>query len=140
VTPCTTWYGFIGNGCERSTSVSTAADAALGADSAATAAQRRRRRRGTSLECSAKSRRVESLGVGWIFAFLLAGAIAVLVAAEWPRLAPRFGGTLERRPRRRGTRRKSHLRLIQTESEEFAASVEKDLQSLPTIDERDRGG
>jgi hypothetical protein len=76
--------------------------------------------------------------VGWIYALLLAGAIAVLVAAEWPRLAPRLGFALERWPRRRRSRRKSHLRLIQTESEEFAASVEKDLQSLPTIDERDR--
>ena len=94
-----------------------------------------------SIECSAKGARVESTGVGWIFALLLAGALAVLVAAEWPRLAPRFGFVLDRRARRR-RRRKSHLRLIpteseQTESEEFAASVERDLQRLPTIDERD---
>jgi hypothetical protein len=39
------------------------------------------------------------------------------------------------RPRRR---RRSHLQLVQSESEEFAASVERDLQRLPTIDERDR--
>jgi hypothetical protein len=128
----------MGNAWERSTSVSTAADAVAGADSAAATADRRRRRRRTSLECSAKGARVESPGVGWIFALLLAAAIAVLVAAEWPRLAPRFGLALDRRPRRRRSRRKSHLRLIRTESEEFAASVEKDLQSLPTIDERDR--
>jgi hypothetical protein len=28
--------------------------------------------------------------VSWIYALLLAGAIAVLVAAEWPRLSARF--------------------------------------------------
>jgi hypothetical protein len=74
--------------------------------------------------------------VGWIYALLLAGAVAVLVAAEWPRLAARFG--LEARLPRARRRRASHLHLVQSESEEFAASVERDLQSLPTIDERDR--
>jgi hypothetical protein len=77
--------------------------------------------------------------VGWIYALLLAGAVAVLIAAEWPRLATRFG-TSPRLPGRRSRRRKPkpHLRLVQTESEEFAASVERDLDRLPTIDERDR--
>jgi hypothetical protein len=74
--------------------------------------------------------------VGWIYALLLAGAVAVLVAAEWPRLTARFGAA----PSLRRTKpKKSHLRLVQTESEEFAASVERDLDRLPTIDERDRG-
>jgi hypothetical protein len=72
--------------------------------------------------------------VSWIYALLLAGAIAVLVAAEWPRLSARFG--FEERPRRDRRRRKSHLRLVRSESEEFAASVERDLESLPTIEER----
>jgi hypothetical protein len=34
VTPWTTWYGFIGNACDRRTSVSTVADAREGAASA----------------------------------------------------------------------------------------------------------
>ena len=66
---------------------------------------------------------------------LLAAALAVLIAAEWPRIAPRFG--LERRlptPRRR--KKAPHLRVVPSESEEFAASVERDLDRLPTIDER----
>jgi hypothetical protein len=76
--------------------------------------------------------------VGWIYALLLCAAIAVLVTAEWPRLSERLG--FERvAPRRSRKRRKSHLRLVRTESEEFAASVERDLERLPTIDERDRG-
>jgi hypothetical protein len=75
-------------------------------------------------------------GVGWIYAVLLAGAIAVLALAEWPRLSARSGIELKLpRVRRRG----SHLRLVseeESEAEEFAASVERDLSRLPTI-ERD---
>ena len=73
--------------------------------------------------------------MGWIYALLLAGAVAVLVAAEWPRLSARFG--LEDVVPRGRRRRKAHLHLVPSESEEFAASVERDLQRLPTIDERD---
>ena len=81
--------------------------------------------------------RVESRGVAWIYALLLAGAVAVLIAAEWPRLTSRLG-TSPRLPGRRSRRRKPHLHLVPSESEEFAASVERDLDRLPTIDERDR--
>jgi len=75
--------------------------------------------------------------VGWIYALLLAGAVAVLAAAEWPRLTARLGlaGHLPGASKRR---KASHLRLVRTESEEFAASVERDLNRLPTIDERDK--
>jgi hypothetical protein len=49
----------------------------------------------------------------------------------------RFAG-VERRRNRERERRKSNLRLLRsTEEEEFAASVERDLERLPTI-ERDR--
>ena len=75
--------------------------------------------------------------MGWIYAILLGVAVAVLVAAEWPRLAPRFGleGRTFQRPRRKKRR---HLYAVppSSESEEFAASVERDLDRLPTIDER----
>jgi hypothetical protein len=77
--------------------------------------------------------------VGWIYALLLCAAIAVLVTAEWPRLSERLGFERVAAPRRSRKRRKTHLLLVQTESEEFAASVERDLERLPTIDERDRG-
>jgi len=75
--------------------------------------------------------------VGWIYALLLAGAVAVLAAAEWPRLTARLG-VAGRFPGATKRRKASHLRLVKTESEEFAASVERDLNRLPTIDERDR--
>ena len=68
---------------------------------------------------------------------LLAGAVAVLVAAEWPRLDRKFGG--EARRERERKRRKANLKVIRNDEslEEFAASVERDLDRLPTIDKRD---
>jgi hypothetical protein len=76
------------------------------------------------------------VSVVWIA--LLAAAVAVLVAAEWPRL-DRLVGSEARRGRERA-RRKKNLKVIHNEDdslEEFAASVERDLDRLPTIDERD---
>jgi hypothetical protein len=85
--------------------------------------------------------------VGWVSLALLALAVVVLIGAEWPRLEGRFG--LEARRRRERTRRKASLKLVRSadedpdvllrnESEEFAASVERDLSQLPTIEENDR--
>jgi len=75
--------------------------------------------------------------VGWLWIALLACAVAVLVAAEWPRLSPRFG--FEGRRRRARERRKSNLRVLRPEDDDdFAASVERDLAQLPTTKERDR--
>jgi hypothetical protein len=67
---------------------------------------------------------------------LFVGAVAAVAGAEWPRLAARFGN--EARDRRERARRKSQLKLLRTETEEFAASVERDLDQLPTIEETDR--
>ena len=71
----------------------------------------------------------------WIV--LLALAVAVLIAAEWPRL-DRWLGVEARRGRER-QRRKANLKVIRSEEslEEFQASVERDLSRLPTIDKRD---
>jgi hypothetical protein len=74
--------------------------------------------------------------VGWLWIALLACAVAVLVAAEWPRLSPRLG--TEGRRRRARERRKSNLRVLKPEDDDFAASVERDLANLPTTKERDR--
>jgi hypothetical protein len=77
--------------------------------------------------------------VSWLSIALLACAVLVLAGAEWPRLATRFG--VDARRQRERARRKANLKLLQTErseSEEFAASVERDLSQLPTIEERDR--
>jgi hypothetical protein len=75
-------------------------------------------------------------GVGWLMIALLAAAVAAVVGAEWPRLSARFGN--EARTRRDRARRKGQLKLLRTETEEFAASVERDLDQLPTIEETDR--
>jgi hypothetical protein len=74
--------------------------------------------------------------VSWLFIALLACGIAVVVGAEWPRIADRLG--LEGRERRARARRKSKLKVVRSESEEFAASVQRDLENLPTIEEHDR--
>jgi hypothetical protein len=77
--------------------------------------------------------------VSWVFVALLACAVAILVAAEWPRLEHRFG--VDGRRMRDRERRKANLRLLRperTESEDFAASVERDLSRLPTIDDEQR--
>ena len=77
------------------------------------------------------------MSVVWIALFV--AAIAVLVAAEWPRLERALGR--EGRKGRERARRKANLKVIRTEDsdslEEFAASVERDLSRLPTIDKRD---
>jgi hypothetical protein len=75
------------------------------------------------------------VSVVWIA--LLAGAVAVLAAAEWPRLNRRLG--MEARRGRERERRKANLKVSRSDEslEEFAASVERDLSRLPTIDERE---
>lgn len=60
----------------------------------------------------------------------------ILIGAEWPRLTSRFGSGA--RKRRERARRKAALRIVRSESEEFEASVVRDLESLPTIEERDQ--
>jgi hypothetical protein len=83
--------------------------------------------------------------VSWLSIALLACAVLVLIGAEWPRLDHRFGG--EARRKRERSRRKASLKLLRTddelvrsETEEFAASVERDLSRLPTIEERKENG
>ncbi|HEY2327257.1 MAG TPA: hypothetical protein VGH52_07215 [Gaiellaceae bacterium] len=64
---------------------------------------------------------------------LLAAAVALLAAAEWPRLGGRLHVRARRNPR-------AHLRAVPDESDEtddFARSVERDLAALPTIDDPD---
>jgi hypothetical protein len=75
--------------------------------------------------------------VSWLSIALLACAVVVLMAAEWPRLEERFG--LKARRTRERERRKAQLQLLRSDEEEFAASVERDLSRLPTIEEQDGG-
>ena len=77
--------------------------------------------------------------MSWPWIVLLALAVAVVIGAEWSRLSGgKFVGADARRQRER-SKRKANLKLIRSEEEqEFAASVERDLAELPTIEERDR--
>jgi hypothetical protein len=74
--------------------------------------------------------------VSWPWIVLLICAAALLLAAEWPRLQGLVGADARRQRER--SRRKASFKVIRTEEEEFAASVERDLAELPTIEERDR--
>jgi hypothetical protein len=74
--------------------------------------------------------------VSWLYIALLALAVAVLVGAEWPRLEQRLGADARRRRER--AKRKSTLRLVESDADDFAASVERDLASLPTIEDGER--
>ena len=75
--------------------------------------------------------------MGWLYIALLAVAVVLVAGAEWPRLEERFGG--DSRRRRQRARRKASLRVVRDdEADEFAASVERYLANLPTIDDRER--
>jgi hypothetical protein len=65
---------------------------------------------------------------------LLAAAVLLLAAAEWPRLAGRGVALPKRKPRPK----KRHLRVVEPEHDpdEFQRSVERDLANLPTYDPR----
>jgi len=67
---------------------------------------------------------------------LLLAAVALVVAAEWPRIRSRT--RLDRGSRGERARRKSHLRVVENDSDDFARAVERDLANLPTIDPRER--
>ena len=79
--------------------------------------------------------------MSWPWLVLLVLAAVLAVAVEKPRLDRRFG-VAARRDRDR-QKRKKQLRVVPSdapdeESEEFIRSVQRDLDSLPTIEERDR--
>lgn len=66
---------------------------------------------------------------------LLVAAVVLVAATEWPRLSRRTG--IDTNVRRERKRRKSHLRVVKTETDDFAKAVERDLAALPTIDDHD---
>ena len=76
--------------------------------------------------------------MSWPWLVLLVLAALLAGAVEKPRLERR-GGTAGRRDRER-QKRKKQLRVITPgdENEEFIRSVQRDLDALPTIEERDR--
>jgi hypothetical protein len=78
--------------------------------------------------------------VSWPWLVLLVLAAALVAAVEWPRVGRRFGA--EARRERERKQRRAKLRVVQStedpESDEFIRSVQRDLDALPTIEERDR--
>lgn len=74
--------------------------------------------------------------MSWPWIVLLVLAVAVVIGAEWSRV-DRLVGADARRQRERD-RRKASFKVIRSEEEEFAESVQRDLAELPTIEEKDR--
>jgi len=74
--------------------------------------------------------------VSWPWIVLLVLAAVVVIGAEWSRVGRVIGS--EGRRQRERKRRKASFRVIRTEEEEFAESVQRDLAELPTIEEKDR--
>jgi hypothetical protein len=76
--------------------------------------------------------------VSWPWLLLIVLAAVLAVAVEKPRLDRRFGSAARRDRERQ--RRKKQLRVVTSddESDEFIRSVQRDLDALPTIEERDR--
>jgi hypothetical protein len=75
--------------------------------------------------------------VGIFAIVLIVCAVLLIAGAEWPRLSQRFGGDARRKRDRR--RRKERLTVVSGEPErdDFAESVQRDLENLPVIEERD---
>ena len=72
--------------------------------------------------------------MSWPWLALLLAAVAVVIAAEWPRVHAALG--VDARKRRERDRRKATLHVIVNDDvDEFEASVRRDLESLPTIEE-----
>jgi hypothetical protein len=74
--------------------------------------------------------------VSWPWIVLLVLAVAVVIGAEWSRVGTIVGADARRQRERK--RRKASFKVIRSEEEEFAESVQRDLAELPTIEEKDR--
>lgn len=74
--------------------------------------------------------------MGILAIVLLVAALLLVVAAEWPRVTAATGADARQLRSRR--RRKEKLTVVQGDGDEdFAASVQRDLESLPVIEEHD---
>ncbi len=74
--------------------------------------------------------------MSWPWIVLLVLAAAVVIGAEWSRVGGLVGADARRQRERK--RRKASFKVIRSEEEEFAESVQRDLAELPTIEEKDR--
>lgn len=74
--------------------------------------------------------------MGILAIVLLVAVVLLVVAAEWPRLTAAVG--VDARELRSRRRRKEKLTVLQGEGDDdFEASVQRDLESLPVIEEHD---
>jgi type II secretory pathway component PulJ len=74
--------------------------------------------------------------VGILAIVLLVAAVLLVVAAEWPRVMSAVGADARQVRSRR--RRKEKLTVVQGDGDDdFAASVQRDLESLPVIEKHD---
>jgi hypothetical protein len=74
--------------------------------------------------------------VGILAIVLLVAAVLLVVGAEWPRLMSAVGADARQVRSRR--RRKEKLTVVQGDGDDdFAASVQRDLESLPVIEKHD---
>jgi len=71
--------------------------------------------------------------VSWPWIVLLALGVALVAAAEWPRVSSVVGADARRRRERE--KRKAKLRVVRTDDDDFVESVTRDLDSLPTTEE-----
>ena len=66
---------------------------------------------------------------------MLAAAVVLIGALEWPRLARKFG--VDGRKSRERAKRKDRLKVVPSDpDDDFVRAVERDLAALPTIDDR----
>jgi Sec-independent protein translocase protein TatA len=74
--------------------------------------------------------------VGILAIVLLVAAVLLVVGAEWPRLMSAVGADARQVRSRR--RRKEKLTVVKGDGDDdFAASVQRDLESLPVIEKHD---
>lgn len=66
---------------------------------------------------------------------LVACAVLVVLGAEWPRVTRGLHGRSELRAQRERQRRKSELRVVHGDRDEFAEAVRRDLERLPVTEE-----
>ena len=71
--------------------------------------------------------------MSWPWIVLLALGVLLVAAAEWPRVTGTVGADARRKRERE--RRKSKLRVVSAEDDDFVESVTRDLDALPTIEE-----
>ena len=95
--------------------------------------------RPSEIRSSGTAAREYPWGVSPFAVVLLIAAAVVLAAAEWPRLQRKLG--TDARSKRAREKRKRQWRVVRSESDsesdEFARAVERDLAALPTTDDRD---